>query len=691
MKTFTRTLAFGKTRTEVPSGIKTKRGILFDNDGWVIQSQFLSQTSRLVYVSVSGGDDATANSNQYGRSYYLPTDPVIGPDPTQPIGPINSHQSLLSAYTAARCIPTGTASRFPDWVLFKRGDTFDFSTLVSGNPYPGSRFLSESTHGGPSFNQRRVFGAYGDIAIDRPKISNANNLSGIWGRQTQSNYYIFSLEFLDTSPYGTGFAQVLYGPKNILLEDIKMEAGGLGTNQTSEDQNANFIIRRCVATSAYRLAETLSDGTTRDPHVQGFFTSATDINWVSECIIDMCGYKENPRKPSTWTAGVTSSGVRGELPAGNFSTQTNGVQPTRTFFDRNCYLSSYRELDFEGNIISRGSGGGCVQMRVGGTARNNAFLWNQHAINMGSNEGARAYFQNGVIENNLVLHDDHMLPPGGYAAGFSVGVGEEEGAIIRSNLLLHFHRSTNGGLGMLAGIGIPASPSGAPKESSKIMYIDDNVAISKTNSIIVMQVTTPTIAGVQEAKIGRNAFVKLQDGAAFNGVSTSNTQFEIGTANTGGNSYYGNWREFANSAWQSSGKDTASTLYTTLESLGVALGWQANAWEKDIVSYMQHVDPTYVPDENVTVDFSAPIEYRRANAPNVWYVLQNSQLYGGGTGVNLTESDAKLTARRYHATITFLNRAKANRKGSWDEDYTANSINNYFRTQFNKPLVTKSL
>jgi hypothetical protein len=247
---------------------------------------------------------------------------------------------------------------------------------------------------------------------------------------------------------------------------------------------------------------------------------------------------------------------------------------------------------------------------------------------------------------------------------------------------------------MIAGLGIPQAPNGSPRENAKIMYIDDNVCVNRENTIINMYTTgATTSSNVSSAKIGRNAFVKLEGGAAWVGVSTSNTQFEIGTANTGGNHYYApsGWREFANSAWQSSGKDTASTVYNNLANMATALGWQANAWEKDIVSYMQHVDPTYVPDENVTIDFAAPIEYRRANAPNVWYVMQNSQLYGGGTTANMTEANAKLTARRYHACITFLNRAKANRKGSWDENYTANSINNYFRTQFNKPLVTKSV
>ena len=686
MKSFTRILAFGKTKTNVPSGVKTKRGILFDNDGWAVQSQFLSQTARIVYVSTSDGNDTTANSNQYSRSYYLPTDPVIGPDPTNPIGPINPHLTLSSAYTAARCIPTGTATRVPDWILFKRGETFDLSTLVSGTAYPGGKFLSEGTGGGPSTNERRAFGAYGDITIDRPKLANMNVGSAIWGRYTQSNFYIFSLEILDNSPYGESFLQILYGPKSVMLEDIKIQGGGIGSHQLTEAADSTYILRRCVVNNAYQLPYFNSSGILQDPHVQGLFIGQTDKNWISECIFDMNGYKEDPKKPNTWTGGVTASGSRGELAVGS------GVQPSRTFFDRNCYISSYKEIEFEGNIISRGGGGGCVQMRVGGTAKNNAFLWNQSAVAIGGSEASRLYFQNAPVENNLVLHDDHMVPPGAYGTGLLTGVGNTEGAIIRSNLVLHFHRPSGGGEGMLYALGIPQSPGGSPKENAQIMYIDDNVLINKHNSVIRIETSSAT-GNVQSAKIGRNAFVKLEGGAAWVGVSSSNTQFEIGNANTGGNYYYGNWSEFANSAWQSSGKDTASTVYGTLANMAIALGWQANAWEKDIVSYMQHVDPTYVPDENVTVDFAAPIEYRRANAPNVWYVLQNSNLYGGSTSAtfNLSEADAKLTARRYHACITFLERARANRKGSWDEDYTANSINNYFRTQFNKPLVTKSV
>jgi hypothetical protein len=45
----------------------------------------------------------------------------------------------------------------------------------------------------------------------------------------------------------------------------------------------------------------------------------------------------------------------------------------------------------------------------------------------------------------------------------------------------------------------------------------------------------------------------------------------------------------------------------------------------------------------------------------------------------MTEAQAKLAARRYHAFLVFIERAKDNRKGAWDVRYTADALNNYIR------------
>jgi hypothetical protein len=675
---------------------KTVRGLLFNSDGWLIPQQFLAPTARIVYASTTDGDDATAAKNQYGRSFYLPTDPVIGPDPTNPIGPVYAHATLNSAYTASRCFPIRDSGN-PDWLLFKRGDTFDVTT----NTLYRGVLVGPGLRGGPSVNASRVFGAYGDASVSRPKFININSTNALWtsGAGTSfnfSSFYFFSLHFEHTQGTVGGFVQLLGSFNSFIMEDVLSDGRGLGTMQSSGPFPSSYILRRCVASEAFQVPYQNSSGIA-DPHTQGLFLSSAapkSEHWLSENIFDMSGYREDPKKPSTWTAGVSSNLTRGELPAGDFSSGINGVQPTRTWFDRDLYLSSYTEMELEGNIISRGAGGSSVQMRVQGTAKNNAFLWNHQALTQGGSESSRPLYKDGTIENNLVLHDDHMIAPGGFSLGVTTGIGNEQIGTIKSNLVLHFIRPSNGRGAYIAATGIPPSPKGDLKEDAKLITIEDNVAVGNHNLIFVEPVNTaPTIGGVQQLQAGRNAFVKLTGEASWIGVSAKDTFAQIGTKQTGANHYYApkGWKEFSSSDWKTSGKDVESVAYHCLPDLAAVLGWQANAWEKDIVSYMQHVDPTYVPDENVTVDFAAPVANRRANAPTVWSVLKNSELYGGGVKANLSEADAKLTARRYHAFITFITRAKANRKGSWDEKYTANAINNYFRTQFNKSVVSKSV
>jgi len=64
---------------------------------------------------------------------------------------------------------------------------------------------------------------------------------------------------------------------------------------------------------------------------------------------------------------------------------------------------------------------------------------------------------------------------------------------------------------------------------------------------------------------------------------------------------------------------------------------------------------------------------------------------GWWDAVGMTEARAKLVARRYHAFITFIQRAKANRKGAWDPRYTADALNDYIRQGFGKPSVRPGL
>jgi hypothetical protein len=332
----------------------------------------------------------------------------------------------------------------------------------------------------------------------------------------------------------------------------------------------------------------------------------------------------------------------------------------------------------EGNLISRGAGGDSVQMRVGGVARGNTFLWNHTALSLGHAEAKRDRLQDGLVEQNLVLHDEHFLPPGGWGNGFILGAGDQETATARDNLVLHFHRGTNGGA-MIMARGMP----GNPQERAKAVSIIDNVLVSHETPPIRLVAGLDNPWGVATATVAGNAIYWPEGkSAAISDVPPKPDLFQIGSTAVGGNAYFmPQWPGL--SAWQQLGFDQASTAYSSAPAMAAAKGWRPNAAQLDIVSYVRSIDPTYQPDENVTVDFGVPDAKRNPNAPKVWEVLMDPTRFGGDLP-KMTEERAKLTARRFHAFVTFIQRARLNRRGNWDERYTSQAINNYFRGAFGR-------
>jgi hypothetical protein len=57
------------------------------------------------------------------------------------------------------------------------------------------------------------------------------------------------------------------------------------------------------------------------------------------------------------------------------------------------------------------------------------------------------------------------------------------------------------------------------------------------------------------------------------------------------------------------------------------------------------------------------------------------------TRMGMSVEAARLSARRYSAFLTFIERAKANRKGSWSYQYTSDALNNYIRDGFGKGAI----
>ena len=680
---------FFAAQSGVGDGTFVYRDIRFDANGWAITGQFLAETSRIVYISNTGNDTLAAN-NQHGRGYYLYNDDEIGADPTQPIGEVYAYQTLTAAYTAARYFGSISINQTnPDWLLFKRGDSFDFSGFQTQS------LLGATMKGGTAPNARRVFAAYGNLNLPRPKIIYFASST----MQEASNFAFISLH-MEAHPNWTSanYPNSIHtsvrslGPvSNIYLEDMLGDDIGGFQNFGVLGGPENLFIRRCIGLDGWHVK--FKGG-------QGLYVSgATGKTTISECLIDNCSYHEDPKKPSTWT-GATKIDQRASkipnLPIGQ------GVQPLRSFFDRNCYLSSANDLLFENNIVARGGGGGSVQMRTGGVARGNLFIWNHTAVAGGGQEADRYKSKNFLVENNLVLHDDHFAPDGAHGGGIGLGaaaLNSVNSASAISNIVLHFHET---GAGALSASFIPYGNASYTNNAGEFVP-EAILGLGRISGNTSVQLHSATNVGINtlvtNVQVGNNEFLlaDTSNAAFYNADVTqagvrANSNFEIGNSVTGGNFYYApNWTSFS-TTWQGAGKDTASTRYNTIQEMVTARGWNQNAVNEDIITYMQSLDPSYVPNEEMTVDDQVQIDPadRRPTAPKLWYVLRNPTLFqGNGFTINAspTDAQAKLTARRTHAFHYFMSFARQNRKGNWNLDYTAKNVNNYFRALYNKSLV----
>lgn len=667
-----------------------------DEQGWTDLTAFLSSDSRIVYLSSEGDDTAAAAVK--GRGYYRSDDPEIGPDPTSPVGLIIAYRTVPAAravHRSNRRLDTYPDDpRYPEWMLFRRGEEFSL----------GTQALVDNVLGGPSPQERRVYAAWGPVEAPRPILRGTpGTFLTPWGSRGASHIAVASLEFaypVDLDPEGLlrppsiGFS-IMYDASHILIEDVRFPQVLNDSIQLGADE---VVVRRSVVSGNWNSSA----------HNQGVFVGGVRDVTIEENVFDMNGYKEDPWRPAVWTRGMRSDvpeepGIRPD-----YGPYPN-IQPKRTFYDRNAYLSSYDSMRFRGNIVSRDGGGGSVQMRVGGIAERNLLMFNEAALTTCSNQAIRTSLQDALVVRNLVLHDDHLLPPGGAGQGLRTCAGDRQTAILTNNIVAHFHRINNAG-SLFGGAGILAdSAQGVPDMPASALVITDNTGLTSRHGEGLGVGAFSATAGVQAGVAGGNVIGLTVTGVAArfgdalpvpsisigNGVADPNLYYTAASSSFARASTTGNF-----AAWQEAGFDPVSQQHATLEDLAAAAGWRTatelgdaqgrHGWERDIVSYLESIDPTYVVNEDVTVDDGVPVAHRRADAVRVWPVLADYRGFPHDSGLRppMSEADAKLTARRYHAFLTFIERAKQNRKGAWDPRYTADAVNNYIRAGFGKPPVS---
>lgn len=701
--------------------------VVLDDNNWTVVKP--ANDSRLIYLanSLQGGNDAAARAVKNNRGYYLPSDPEIGPDPMNPVGPIVAYETPLEAckmfrgrkYSGDR--PDGypnngsVTTSCPDWIMFRRGGewTFDKQYETAWGPqirnigsmigqWVQSKNMFSYDQGGPMGrpNQPYVIGAWGPSSEPRPILRrNGATLNGNITIGAGSHGRILSLHLQGEKGNRdvAGSASVGWTTAgdvpNHVADDLVMEDclinGSLGAVNIG---HPNIIFRRCVITGAWN----------NQSHVQGAFINNPDRDFVfEECVFDRNGYKENPNEPTTWTAKMISSLSRGELPVGT------GVQPTRTWFDRNLYLSSYNSMTLRGCIISRGGGGSSVQMREGGLCERNLFIWCQQSLGIPHPESNTSRVKSSIIKQNVVLHDDHMLPPGGWGTGFGVGGASDDVVILDDNIIAHFHRAVNGGESLMisgkSSSGTDPARAASPLQkgvviNNDILHLFGTGGILVERSISQAYQYTINNAMVMNNKISTTRLLSGQgDGSRPNTFTYSGNKYH--SSGSQSTQFIRQWtgadyRSFPTSVdlngWKSSGFDSdVVSIESDFSRFKSDVGWTNP--ERDIVSYMQSIDSSYVADENVHVDEDTT-GTKQVNRRRVWEVLIDPSFGLVGPGwydpQGMTEARAKNIARRYHAFITFIQRAKMNRKGAWDSRYTAEAVNNYVREGFGKPRIT---
>ena len=685
-----------------------------------------SGDSRLIYVSNDGND--TNAAAVHGRGYYLPSDPEIGPDPLNPVGPIVAYSSPFEAFRKVRGIGwvetysdgsevyeratrdallAASSGGWPDWLLFRRGDTFtriedpDIGNANIGDSFanakpdmmkwtygsnppvysPGGARYEGGGISGRNSDEPFVVAAWGPASDPRPVFHGGFTVHG-----RLRDAVVSSLD-IQPSPdptypgnrYGLNFGnppESAYGAwRNVLVEDCRSQGHGMISIQQG-GPSTNLILRRCV----------YADGWNAGGHNSSPFNGLSDGAKLTfeECVFDKNGYKENPNDASKWTATYVSSLSPGG--ADGLGEQGTGVQPTRTWFDRNWYMAGAAgdTLVLRGNLVAR-TGGGAEQLRSGGLLHKNTFLFCHDGVLYGAPEDSYGVHDSLSVQN-LHLHDDLFLPPGGWGMNNIMRGGN---AILSDNIYAHVHERiwTQNGPGsffmwnvrnyevhkkaLLNSVIYHRIPTTGFSTQRSLESLDHPIAIIKNNRFAFKHETPPGADSYGYGAIARTTYSD-QD-TINNNMYLGNSEsknflqgYAAGARGIKANKTFAEWQQF--------GFDTESSMESDWETFKNSAEWTDP--DRDIVSYMQLIDPNYVTDENVRVDYGVKVQQPQGKM--VKDVLPDS---------SYTAEQKILAAKRFHAALTFLYRARENRKGNWNSNYTSEALNNYIRQGFGKSLI----
>ncbi len=380
----------------MPGATMPKQWLPVDKDGWTVLKP--AADTRILYVSSSEGDDATAE-------IYQASDPAVGGDPFAPQGAVRAFESIDAALQSAR-------ANQPDWVLLKRGDTW---RNVSITALPGRSATEPSVLSayGSAAQRPLLIGRSARIVLGSPK--SGINFAVVTGIELYSSYLDPSApEYgkrdgdgrqgrggisLSVGPRG-GMAQVLI--EDCLLRFAPLSVGGPGGLMT------DVVLRRCSVLDVYPPSG----------HNQGMWGSHASI-LLEECLFDHDGWLHQAVPENRGKPGL----------ANMLSHDTYCTQMYSTIFRNNLFLRAASI----GNKFTANYGPGSVKDVV---LDNNLYVEGEIGVSMGGNASAPLRWVNCRATNNVLL-DIGRGRPTGRTLGWGIDATDWDGGEISGNLLLH--------------------------------------------------------------------------------------------------------------------------------------------------------------------------------------------------------------------------------------------------------------
>jgi hypothetical protein len=367
-----------------------------DSNGWTVFTP--SYDSRICYIAADG-DDKTAQ-------YYSYNDAAVGFDPFKPVGNIKAYATFAAAYADTR---TG----YPDWILFKRGDTF---TELSG--------LGTVKASGKDADEPFLIGSYGSSGKS-PIIK-----TGTSGAITVIDYTQY-LAFMGIDFYankrdpnnngsitaGKSGIKILFNESDeagtaILFEGCKFRF--YSSNSIQRNTKAGpleVVIRRC----------TFSDNYGTSGHSQGLFMKLADNVIFEENILIHNGWYQQQK-------------VSGEH---------NKSDGQATGFNHNIYWPSVKNSIIRRNISIDPSSS---HIKLTGQYKadshkieDNLFLGGEVVVSMGHNYQGSQYayrFPNVIIADNVASKVGRFRPTN-RNLGWGFWLCGLDGASISNNLLIN--------------------------------------------------------------------------------------------------------------------------------------------------------------------------------------------------------------------------------------------------------------